>query len=158
MALPGRLAAALILPGRFPVGWGGLFLVAALASCATTGDLARVESSVADVRRAVDVAVSSFEAGELDALAALQSVQAEADRAERVAARAAADASERGWTAFDRIVGALVALGGMGMTGYATYRATNAVRDRRRKDRNEPVGRVRKVKPAPTVVHKLGVE
>lgn len=119
-----------------------------MAGCATTGDLARVESGVADVRQAVDEAVACFAEGDVAAQAALQRIQAEAEQAERVAAQVARDASERGWTAFDRIVGAVIALGGLGLTGYTTYRATNAVRDRRRQDRNEPVGRVRKIKAA----------
>lgn len=146
MAPPSAHSATLLRPPGGVLGrWGGLSLLI-LSGCATTGDLERVQASVADVRRAVDDAVACFEAGDVDATGALLEVQAEAARAEMIATQAARDASERGWTAFERIVGAVVALGGLGLTGYTTYRATNAVRDRRRVARNEPVGPVRRVR------------
>lgn len=122
-------------------------LALALSSCvATTADLerihlrmeaseARIGAQVDAVRESLDSECANVEA----AREALDTVQAELAQTEADTARLAREASERAWTAFDRVVAAVIGLGGLGLTGYGAYKATNVKRDAARRRRSERV-------------------
>lgn len=126
-------AMPLRLPGGVLGRLGGLSLLL-LAGCATAGDLARVHARI----ESVEVA---FESGDC---AAVQEALSATKQEVAVIAR---EVDERSgvWSRF-----ALeIILAAVGVAVPSAVGATNIVRNRARVKRGEPVGKVRRVKPAP---------
>ena len=121
--------------GRILATLFGLMAVGVLSSlcgaCVTAGEMDGLRAQVREVREVVNEGLLDCER--------LGLLEGELARTEEQTAALAQEARERGWSTFDRVVGVVLGVAGLGLTGYGSYKATNMHRDRVRALRGEPV-------------------